>query len=237
MIRRIYIVLLLLSSSVFAQFEEISNVESDDKYSKEAPSEIEMTNKGVFINTSVGAGLGLRRTNGSSIKNKNALSIPLTLLAEVGISRNFRAGLVIERNGNGVSTDDSLRIYSLNYGGNFFYRFANTERSFFYVRGSIGWSDLQVSSANFQYGNINDSTVVTSDGGFFLNLAVGREIGLQKGLNIFYQVKFGTLYFPEMISINFITLEKEKMNSDSPNVPLKLSYKQIFFEVGLSFKI
>jgi len=219
-----------------AQINDLEN-DDNDQYSKEAPAELELRNKGVFVNTSLGAGLSYRESNGKTVKDQLTLSIPVAINGEIGLGRNLRIGVIIERNGNRVSAKDSLKIYSIDYGLSTALRFNNTSNSFNYLRTSLGFSDLQVSGVAFYYGNIQDSMVITSHRGVFVNLAVGRQIEIQKGVNFFYQGKVEYANYPELQETNFITQEYRIIPSDNPAKKLRLNYLKFYFELGFAFKI
>lgn len=232
MIKYIFIVFLFFSLATFAQEDE-----TIDEINREAPSELETSNKGIYINTSVGMGASLRTSNGKTILTKIAPSIPISASIEAGIARNFRLGLVLSRDGNRVSKGDSLRIYAVNYGLSMALRVSNSSNSFYYIRGNVGFSDLQISGASFVYGNIQDSIVMTSNNGVFVNFIAGQQVVMQEGVNFFYQAKLGYLYLPKLNRMNFITKDSEVVYSDNPPELLKLQYIQFFIEVGFTFKL
>ncbi len=220
-------------------FEELDEPsQTKTKVKKEVPDKW-LTNKGVFLNTVVGFGMTHRRSNGTVIDpQKITTGANLSVQGEFGITPNFRAGLVFERTGNTINTDDSLRIYSLNGGINLHYRFLNEDNNFYYTRFGFGSSSLQMLDI-FIVSN-RDSFLLVSKGGMFFNFEIGHETRLNNEVNFFYGAKFSYLLYPEIHRIN---IYKNSNNgailigqADDPK-KLSISYRQVFLVFGLSFKL
>ena len=129
------------------------------------------------------------------------------------------------------------KIYSINYGLSMALRFGNTSTTSYYIRSSFGIADLQISGVAFYYGNIQDSIVMVSKKGMFINLVAGQQIMMQKGVSFFYQAKVGYLVAPEIRAVNFITGKEETVSVKDMNLGYKLKYSQFFIEAGFTFKI
>ncbi len=237
----------LLCFSVQAQDFETLEEDSDGNVintSKEGNERAELpgelTNKGLFLTTYFSAGYNRRNSNGNLINSKpGAAGANFGTALEIGVARNFRVGPVFERAGFWTRAGDSLKIYSLNYGLNFHFRVVNEEKKFYYARIGAGLSSLQVFDI-FIVTN-QDSILLASNKGGFLNMEFGVEQRYNPKITYFYGVKTGMMFYPEMVRINIYSPANPAivyMNEGLPSQNrYKVNFKQLLFVFGISFKL